>query len=274
MPPEAQAGRTLLKSVAVARHALTLLVAGLLAATATAFAVTERLKLEDSPVFRTQIHHAVSPSLHAMQAGSARSKDSVPAPPRGEHQARHRGLERHDRSQRSRRRSVRAVVPHVRLGRAKRRRATSFRTASTRQSSTLLDEKRTFDFPQEIRVDSTRARDRGVDVRHAVFSPDGDGRADRVDVRYRSASRPTRSSISTVDDCLAGATGNAGRHEPVVRPRSYSRASTGWPSRRRIWPATWRLRRASSRCTSATSSFRNDGMSPAAGRFGYASRRT
>ena len=35
------------------KFAPTLIVAGLLAATATAFAVTERLKLEDSPVFMT-----------------------------------------------------------------------------------------------------------------------------------------------------------------------------------------------------------------------------
>ena len=42
----------------------TLIVAGLLAATATAFAVTERLKLEDSPVLGTQITALFSPKTH------------------------------------------------------------------------------------------------------------------------------------------------------------------------------------------------------------------
>lgn len=50
---------------------------------------------------------------------------------------------------------------------------------------TLEDEQRTFEFPEEIRVDSTPPTIEDVRIRHAAFSPDGDGRADRVDLRYR-----------------------------------------------------------------------------------------
>ena len=45
------------------RLAPTILVAALLAATATAFAVTEHLKLEDSPVIRTTFAARFSPKL-------------------------------------------------------------------------------------------------------------------------------------------------------------------------------------------------------------------
>ena len=50
---------------------------------------------------------------------------------------------------------------------------------------TLEDENRTFEFPDEIRVDSTPPTIEDVKPRPQVFSPDGDGRADRVGLRYR-----------------------------------------------------------------------------------------
>src|SRR6476646_3201762 len=50
-----------LRSHGLKKFAPTLIVAGLLAATATAFAVTERLKLEDSPVLGTKITALFSP---------------------------------------------------------------------------------------------------------------------------------------------------------------------------------------------------------------------
>jgi len=50
---------------------------------------------------------------------------------------------------------------------------------------TLEDENRTFEFPEEIRVDATPPTIEIVNPPRPVFSPDGDGRADRVDLRYR-----------------------------------------------------------------------------------------
>jgi hypothetical protein len=54
-----------------------------------------------------------------------------------------------------------------------------------RAELTLIDEKRTFEFPNLIRVDATPPSILEVKPRHVVFSPDGDGRADWVDLRYR-----------------------------------------------------------------------------------------
>ena len=56
------------------RFAPTILVTALLAATATAFAVSERLKLEESPVIRTRIDHLVSPVCNACPAGAREAK--------------------------------------------------------------------------------------------------------------------------------------------------------------------------------------------------------
>jgi hypothetical protein len=49
---------------------------------------------------------------------------------------------------------------------------------------TLKDENRTIEFPQTITVDSTPPTIE-VALRHQVFSPDGDGRADHFDFVYR-----------------------------------------------------------------------------------------
>ena len=48
----------------------------------------------------------------------------------------------------------------------------------------LKDEDRTIDFPNTVRVDSTPPTIQ-LTIRPRVFSPDGDKRADRVDVRYK-----------------------------------------------------------------------------------------
>ena len=54
-----------------------------------------------------------------------------------------------------------------------------------RAQITLRDEGRTIMFPDEIRVDATPPEVVDVKVKNAVFSPDGDGRADRASVLYR-----------------------------------------------------------------------------------------
>lgn len=173
----------MLKSFTVARHALTLLVASLLVATATAFAVTERLKLEDSPVLGTQIDRVISPVCKGCKPGAREAKVAF----RLRREASIR-LDIADSSGAIVRRGVGSGV----FGQAFHTFAWDGRDNSGqvvpdgtyKAELTLLDEGRTIEFPVGIRVDSTPPTIE-VKIRHPVFSPDGDGRADRVDLRYR-----------------------------------------------------------------------------------------
>jgi hypothetical protein len=161
-----------------------LLVAGLLVATATAFAVTERLKLEDSPVLGTQIDRLFSPVCTKCSADSRsaeirfrlRREESIT-------------LDIADSSGTIIRHRVGAGVfgqsPHVFAWDGRDDSGRVVPDGAYTAELTLVDEKRTFDFPQDIRVDSTPPTIDDVKIRHAVFSPDGDRRADRVDIRYR-----------------------------------------------------------------------------------------
>ena len=174
----------MLKSFAVARHALTLLVAGVLVATATAFAVTERLKLEDSPVLGTQIDTRVSPvctscpaeSRNALIGFRLRREESIRLDIATAGGAIVRrgigsgvfGQQFHEFAWDGRDDSGR-VVPD----------------GAYTAKLTLEDENRTFEFPEEIHVDATPPTIEVTKPPRAAFSPDGDGRADRVDFRYR-----------------------------------------------------------------------------------------
>jgi len=155
----------------------TLLVIGLLAATATSFAVTEGLKLEDSPVLRTQITRLFSPRKGEAKIGfRLRREEDL-------------RLDIAD--------SDGAIIRHGigsgLFGQAFHRFAWDGRDDAGRivpdgsygVELTLKDEGRTIEFPQEVRVDSTPPTIQEVKLRHTVFSPDGDGHADHVDVHYR-----------------------------------------------------------------------------------------
>ena len=154
----------------------TLIVAGLLAATASAFAVTERLKLEDSPVLGTRIPALFSPKKTEARIGfRLRREENIRLDivddqgtivrhalgtgvfGQAFHQFAWDG--RNDAGQ---------IVPdgdyHVQLE--------------------LKDEDRTIEFPSTVRVDSTPPTIEDVTIKHRLFSPDGDHRADNVDVRY------------------------------------------------------------------------------------------
>ena len=180
----------------------TILVAALLVATATAFAVTEHLKLEDSPVIGTRFPGLFSPreaearigfrlrreediQLDIADSQGAIVKHGVGSGVFGQafHQFAWDG--RDDSGQ---------IVPdgvyHVQLE--------------------LKDEDRTIEFPRTITVDSTRPTIPFVAIRHRVFSPDGDGRADRVDVRYRFGESAW--AILYVDGKRVG---RSGRRKPV-----------------------------------------------------------
>lgn len=165
----------------MARLASTVFVLGLLAATAAAFALAERLKLEPTPIEKTRVTRLFSPvcecslstayvnfrlrkpdTLTVLIADSSGKAvrtlvtgDSLPAGPasfvwdgRGDDgQLVPDGL----------------YSPRVHLERANR----------------------TFDLPNEIRLDATDPVVHAGPIRPRVFSPDGDGHADGVHMPYR-----------------------------------------------------------------------------------------
>ena len=157
------------------RLAPTILVAALLVATATAFAVTEHLKLEDSPVINTRFPALFRPRLAEARIGfRLRREEEI-------------SLAIADANGKVVKRAVGSGV----FGQAFHQFAWDGRDDSGRivpdgtyrVQLTLKDENRTIEFPRTITVDSTPPTIE-VDLQHQVFSPDGDGRADRVDVHY------------------------------------------------------------------------------------------
>jgi hypothetical protein len=160
----------------VKKLAPTIIVAALLVATATAFAVTERLKLEDSPVLGTRIPALFSPRLAEARIGfRLRREENIQLDVTDD-----RGVVvRHGigtgifnaafhQFAWDGRNDAHGIVPdgryHVQVK--------------------LKDEGRTIEFPKSIVVDST-APTIDLTVKPRVFSPDGDGRSDRVDIHYR-----------------------------------------------------------------------------------------
>lgn len=155
----------------------TILVAALLVATATAFAVTEHLKLEDSPVTETAFPKLFSPKLvEARIKFRLRREEEI-------------SLDIADEDGKV----VKHAVGSGLFGPGSHQFAWDGRDDSGRVvpdgtyhvQLTLKDENRTIEFPRTIAADSTPATIEDVKIVHGVFSPDRDGRADRVDVRYR-----------------------------------------------------------------------------------------
>jgi FlgD Ig-like domain len=193
---------TALISGALKRLAPTILVAALLVATATAFAVTEHLKLEDSPVLGTRFPPLFSPRLVEERIGFR--------------------LRREEDIQLDIADSKGTIVKHGVgsgvFGQAYHQFAWDGRDDSGRivpdgiyrVELTLKDEDRTIEFPSTITVDSTPPAIQDVKIRHGVFSPDGDGRADRVDVRYRLGEPAW--AILYVDGKRVG---RSGRRKPI-----------------------------------------------------------
>jgi hypothetical protein len=184
------------------RLAPTILVAALLVATATSFALTEHLKLEDSPVVNPQVPFLFSPKeveakigfrlrreedirLDIVDSNGEIVKEGVGSGVFGQafHQFAWDG--RDDRGQ--------IVSDGLYFARLR-----------------LNDEDRTIEFPAEMRADSTPPTIEVENIRHQVFSPDGDGRADRVDFRYRLSESAW--AILYVDGKRVGRTG---RRKPV-----------------------------------------------------------
>lgn len=169
----------------MARLPQILVVLALLGATAAAFAVTERLKLERSPITGTRVDRVFSPVCEcardvAVISFVLRKPGSVTVDVLDSSGRRARRLVR-DRAEPAGR------VSYTWDGRDDADRIVS--EASYRPRVMLAEHGRTIVLPNPIRVDTTPPRVRIVRVRPRVFSPDGDGERDRVTVRYEVSER-------------------------------------------------------------------------------------
>jgi hypothetical protein len=165
----------------VARIASTALVVALLAATATAFALTEGLKLEQSPILGTKVDETFSP-ICACDKARARisfrlrkadrvdvavlndADEVVATPVQGRRFPRGR-----------------VVVTWNGLDAA----GDPLPEGAYRPRVHLRGERRTIVLPNPIELDTTPPEIVGSRVAPRVFSPDGDRRADRLRVSYR-----------------------------------------------------------------------------------------
>ncbi len=165
----------------MARLLPTLLVVFLLAGTAVAFAVTQALKNERSPIVPIRFDRVVGPSgapadllLRLRDADRLtativdRDDDTVRRLVSDEfHRAGRVQLEWDGRSDDG------VVAPEG-----------VYRLRVRRENA-----RQTIEVPIDVRVDATAPKVVGVTAAPTVFSPDGDGRADRVIVRYESSEK-------------------------------------------------------------------------------------
>jgi hypothetical protein len=161
----------------------TLLVVALLGGTAAAFAVTQGLKIEPSPILAPHIDKVFSPvcDCDSRVAGiqfKLRKPDRV-------------RLEIVDGDGNV----VRTLVSGLRLRRGKVTYTWNGRDDQGRFVGQgvykprvhLAGQHRTIDLPNDMRVDTTAPRISLVSVSPRLFSPDGDGRDDRVVVAYKTS---------------------------------------------------------------------------------------
>lgn len=157
----------------------TVLVVCLLGGTAAAFAVTQGLKLDRSPIFRTKVDKQVSPSSgrKATIAFSLREEDAITVAvvdSEGD--------------------VVRTILPRARV--PARRFALSWDgrddsgmalpEGEYQPRIRLADERSTITLPNDIELDTTPPSFELGEVTPRVISPDGDGRADVLSVRFSS----------------------------------------------------------------------------------------
>jgi FlgD Ig-like domain len=165
---------------AVARFLPTLLVLALLGSTAAAFAVTEGLKLEKSPITSTQVDKVVSPAEHVLIEFDLRKGDRVSV-------AIVDAADDVVRSLATDRRARAGAQRFLWDGRDDSGRFVPDGTYRPRVH--LAREHRTIVLPNPIRADSTRPAIRLVSLTPRVFSPDGDFRREFVRIRYEASER-------------------------------------------------------------------------------------
>ena len=173
----------------MARIASTVLVVALLAATAAAFALTQGLKLQKSPIFGTQVQSVFSPvcgcdRARARIAFKLRKADRLDVSIVG------RG----------------GVIRTIERGRTHPKGLVVIEWDGRDGAGQVLPEgeykprvhvrgqHQTITLPNPIRIDVTPPTIQDVKVRPSVISPDGDDRRDRVTVSYR-LSEPGRGAL-------------------------------------------------------------------------------
>jgi hypothetical protein len=160
------------------------LVVGLLVATAAAFAVTEQLKLEESPILNTRLDQLVSPVCTACKPNAKEARIAFRL--RREDDLSLDIVDRDGQPVRDNLVSGHFIPRFLEFswdGRDGQGRVVP--DGLYRVRVTLEDENRTLEFPNEISVDATAPSIAEITVRPRVFSPDGDGRADQVNLLYR-----------------------------------------------------------------------------------------
>jgi hypothetical protein len=165
----------------LARTVSTVLVVCLLGGTAAAFAVTQGLKLDKSPIVDTAIDKRVSPAAgtKAKIVFRLRKADTVTVSVVDDDEV------------------VRTLLPRRRIsagryvlswdGRDDAGRALP--EGTYRPRIRLADERTTTTLPNDIELDTTPPLFEFGDVRPRVISPDGDGRAEGISVRFSSGER-------------------------------------------------------------------------------------
>jgi FlgD Ig-like domain len=163
----------------LARTVSTVLVVCLLGGTAAAFAVTQGLKLDRSPIFRTEVDKQVSPTsgTEATIAFSLREEDAITVAvvdAEGD--------------------VVRTIFPRARVPARRFELSWDGRDDSGmalpegdyQPRIRLADERQTITLPNDIELDTTPPSFELGEVAPRVISPDGDGRADALGVRFSS----------------------------------------------------------------------------------------
>jgi hypothetical protein len=168
----------------VARFLPTLLVLALLGCTAGAFAVTEGLKLQKSPIGRTIVDKVIAPDSSRNRTASVSFV-----------------LRKADRLTVEIVNGSGKVVRVLAKGEAAARGPQSFPwdgrddggrvvpDGNYRPRVHLARERRTIALPNSIRMDATPPLVRLVSVVPATFSPDGDFRRERVRIRYQTSEK-------------------------------------------------------------------------------------
>ena len=212
----------------MARLPQTLIVLALLGATAAAFAITERLKLERSPITGTRVDRVFSPVCECARDVVVISfvlrepgKVTVDVLDSGGRSVRTLVRDRDELSGR---------VSYTWDGRNEADRVVA--EGRYRPRVRLEEHGRTIVLPNPIRVDTTAPKIRVVRVFPRVFSPDGDGRRDRVSATYE-LDEPAR-AMMLVD----------GRRRVLsrIRPLEGRLVWFGMVSRRSVRPGTYEIR--------------------------------
>lgn len=156
------------------------LVLGLLVATAAAFAITEGLKLTQSPITRTRVDKVVSPQRAAHIRFWLRKPDTLTLT-----------VVNGDR------REVRQLVTNAAASRRWNAFVWNGRTDDGAVAKDgvyyarvhLLKAHRTIQLPNKIELDTGAPRVVDAKANRTVFSPDGDGQSDSIKIHYKVSER-------------------------------------------------------------------------------------